>query len=246
MILFRLRRLFILFPLLHLLRIMLRRTPEILFKHPRKIQRLRKTAHISDLRHILLYIGGGAKQLFRHLHTQACKVIVRRHSHLAFKQLAQIIVAERNGLQILVKLVVAVGAVLHDIALYSANNISERLGALKRYHVIYDKIPESLDNKLLVADLAVKIVKSVVEGCQNVLVAVVRNNNGIFKRKGGVLYIYMYVGKAFVAVVHVRYSGGDYYYISQTVIQRGAVKNKLPAAARTVNQLPAFMGVTVH
>lgn len=78
------------------------------------------------------------------------------------------------------------------------------------------------------------------------LVAVVRNNNGILKRKRGVLYIYMYIGKALVAVVHVRYSGRDYYYISQTVIQRGAVENKLPAAARTVNQLPAFMGVAVH
>lgn len=88
---------------------------------------------------------------------------MRRHSHLAFEQLAQIIVAERNGLQILVQLVVAVGAVLHDIALYRAHNVSERLGALKRYHVINDKIPESLDNKLLVADLAVKIVKGIIE-----------------------------------------------------------------------------------
>lgn len=197
---------------------MLRRTPEILFKHPRKIQRLRKSAYISDLRYVLFYIAGRAKQLFRHLHAQTGKVIVRGHAHLAFEQLAQIIIAERNGLQVLVKLVIAVGAVLHDIALYRAHYVSERFCALERYHVIYYKISESLYNQLLVVDLAVKIIKGVIEGGQNMLVAVVGNNYGVLKRKCCVLDIYMYVCKALVAVVHMRHSGGDYDYIPEAVI----------------------------
>lgn len=225
---------------------MLGRAPEILFKYPRKIQRLGKTADISYLGYVLLYVAGGAKELFRHLHAQSGKVIVRGHSHLALKQLSQVVVAERYRPEVLVQLVVAVGAVLHDVALDSPHHISEGLGALKGDNVVYYQISEGLYDELIAVRFTVEIIEGIVEGRQDMLVAVVGNQHGAFERKGSVPDVDMYVRKALVAVVRMGYSRRDNNYVSELVAERAIVKNKLTAAAGAVDQLPAFVGVAVH
>ena len=151
---------------------MLRRTPEIFLKHPRKIKRLGKPANISYLRHVLFNISRGTKQLLRHLHAKAHKIVVRSHAHLAFEKLSEIIVAEGYGLQVLVKLVVAVSAVLHDVALDKPHHVSERLCALEGDNIIHYQVAECLYYKLLVVYFAVEIIKRVIEGSKYICMLV--------------------------------------------------------------------------
>ncbi len=161
------------FFVLHFHCVIFRGAAKILFEHPRKIQRLGKPADVGYLGDILLVAARGDKQLFRHLHSQTYKVVVRGHAHFALEQLSQIVVAERDSFQISVKLVVAVGEILHNVALYRADNVAQRLGALERDNVVHDEISECRDYKLLVVYLTVEVVERVVERGQNVVVAVV-------------------------------------------------------------------------
>lgn len=192
------------FFVLHFHCVIFRGAAKILFEHPRKIQRLGKPADVGYLGDILPVAARGDKQLFRHLHSQTYKVVVRGHAHFALEQLSQIVVAERDSFQISVKLVVAVGEILHNVALYRADNVAQRLGALERDNVVHDEISECRDYKLLVVYLTVEVVERVVERGQNMVVAVVGNNYRRLERQRGVRDVHMNVCKALFAVVRVR------------------------------------------
>lgn len=69
---------------------------------------------------------------------------------------------------------------------------------------------------------------------------------GFLKGNVASFILSMYIGKSFITVVHMRSPRRNDRDISRIVLHGEVVKHKLSAAAGAVNQLPAFVRMTVH
>lgn len=218
----------------------------MLLEYPREIQRLGVSANIRDLGDVLLGVLGRTQKLLGHLHTQSRKVGVGGHSHLAFEQLAQVVIAEWDSAQEFIELVVAVGEIPHNVGLDRSYYVAQRLLVAERGDIIHYEISERRDYKLFVLHAAVKEEKRVIEGGEDMALVVVADDDGRGYPDNGVRDVDMNIREALVGIVYMLDIRRNDYNVTRQISQLSVRKLKFPVSPGAVYQLPILVRVFVR
>ena len=168
---------------------------------------------------------------------------MRRCADRLLEKLAQIIVVEGQGAEILIQLQILVRVVADDVACDLLNN-----GILyRRVQISADEDEKEVcisrkQNRLL-AGFAAEMIEDRSHGVQNEVVAVVVEHSGLTQTQGGLDHIEVNVGKAGAALVAVVDHRRNQKQIARLVGNAALFISKLAFAGGAVYKLPARVGM---